>query len=272
MKYAICMLVHKNPALLEKIVERLKAKNTEIFIHLDNKCKLSDYNFIKDITFVKKRMKVYWGGRSMVLAMYNLIDYVINYTDCDYLMFISGEDYPIVLPNKYDEYIDIKNNYIEYQKLPKSDWYMNGINRVKYYYLFRTPKSILSRAFIKMQKILCIVRRYDKVGFDIFGGSQWININRKTAKYILRVWDSYYKFFRFCYIPDEMIFHTIVLNSNLKDTVINNNYRYLRYEENSSNAAYINQKDIHEILSLKYLFCRKINEIIIDNYLGRLNP
>ena len=125
----------------------------------------------------------------------------------------------------------------EYQQLPKKDWYLAGTHRVQYYYVFKYPKSLLSRLFIKIQKTAGIKKDISKLPFKIYGGSQWININRITAEYILAEWKRYYSFFRFCYIPDEMIFQTIILNSQLADITINKNYRYYRYEENSSNPA-----------------------------------
>ena len=260
MKYAICMLVHKKPALLEQISKRLADDNVEIFIHLDKKCDISEYNHIPDVTFINKRIRVYWGGRSMVKAMFNLIEHVVLNTDSEYLMFISGEDYPVVLPQEYDKYINVGNNYFEYEKLPKNDWYLFGLNRIKYYYLFQSPKSLKNKIYIKLQSLCGIKRNLDKLPFDIYGGSQWININRITAEYIMYNWKSYYSFFKFCLIPDEMIFQTIVLNSDFKNTVINTNYRYLLYDNNSSNAAYINYDNIKEIIRIKPLFCRKIKD------------
>jgi len=271
MKYAICILAHKAPEHLERVVKKIKAENTQIYIHLDKKCDISDFNHIQNVTFICKREKVYWGGRSMVRAMLNLIEYVVSKTDCDYILFISGEDYPVVLPKDYNKYIDSKKNYLEYKKLPKDDWYMSGMNRIMYYYLFRCPKSLLSQICIKVQKLAGIKRNIDKLPFDVYGGSQWININRTAAEYIMNNWKSYFSFFRFCMIPDEMFFQTIILNSELKNSVDNTNHRYIRYDKkNSSNAAYINIYDIEHIKMCKPLFCRKVKDIDIINHLELL--
>lgn len=270
MKYAICILAHKEPLLLMKIVKRLQSDNVEIFIHLDKKCNISDYKNVPGVTFINKREKVYWGGRSMVKAMYNLIEYVLLNSNCDYLLFISGEDYPIVLPKHYENYININYNYLEYEKLPRKSWYLDGLNRIKYYYLFRSPKSYLSKICIKIQEAFGIEKKISYLPYNIYGGSQWININRITAEYIIKNWRSYYNFFKFCLIPDEMIFQTIILNSILCETVINQNFRYLKYQKNGSNAAYITVDDVPEIIKRKPLFCRKVNKQIITEILNNI--
>lgn len=263
MKYAICILAHKRPDFLEYMVKRLMSDNIEIYIHLDKKCNITDYHHIENVTFIHKRVKVYWGGRSMIKAMYNLIEHIILHTDCDYLIFISGEDYPVVSPHEYSKYINIEKNYIEYEMFPKSDWYSFGLNRINFYYLLASQKSLLNRILIKTQKLIKLKRKIDNLPFDVYGGSQWININRPTAEYIISKWKSYYSFFRFCLIPDEMIFQTIILNSNLKDTVKNTNYRYIQFDKTGSNAAYLNIDDIENITNIKPLFCRKIKDRVV---------
>lgn len=271
MKYAICILAHKAPEHLERIVKKIKADNTQIFIHLDKKCSISEFSHIQNATFIRKREKICWGGRSMVKAMLNLIEYVVLNTDCGYIIFISGEDYPVILPNDYDKYIDSEKNYLEYKKLPKDDWYSGGMIRIMYYYLFRCPNSLLSRVCVKLQKLAGIKRNIDNLPFDVYGGSQWININRAAAEYIIKNWKQFYSFFRFCMIPDEMIFQTIILNSELKESTDNTNYRYLRYDEvYTSNAAYIDNYDIEKIIMYKPLFCRKVKDLDIFKRLDLL--
>ena len=271
MKYAICILAHKSPEHLERIVKKIKADNTQIFIHLDKKSNISEFSHIQNATFISTREKVCWGGRSMVKAMFNLIEYVVLNIDCEYIIFISGEDYPVIMPKDYDKYINIEKNYLEYKKLPKDDWYSGGMIRIMYYYLFRCPNSLLSRICVKLQKLTGIKRNINKLPFEVYGGSQWININRATAEYIINNWKQYYSFFRFCMIPDEMIFQTIILNSEQKDSTINTNYRYLRYNEvSSSNAAYIDNYDIEQIKMNKPLFCRKVKDLDIIKHLDLL--
>lgn len=261
MKYAICILAHKKPELLKKLVGSIRAGNTEILIHLDAKCDIRQYEPIDGATFITNRVKVYWGGRSMVIAMYNLIEHVIGKTGCEYLLFISGEDYPLAKPEDYDKFIDTGKNYIEYEAVPNKKWFSDGLARVLYYYPFRSSKTIGSRVAVKLQKVLKLKKNLQALGFRIYRGSQWININRHTAEFILKNWSPYYRFFKFCHVPDEMLFQSLILNSDLKQTVCNSNLRYLRYDNDEPNAAYLNSNDLENIRSSGFLFCRKIMDV-----------
>jgi hypothetical protein len=261
MKYAICILAHDNPILLSKLIAKLQDDNTEIFVHLDAKCKRSDYEEISGATFIDKRVSVNWGGRSMITAMYNLIDYVVHNSECGYLIFISGHDYPIFHPSQYNKIINPKIDYVDYDKLPISKWYEGGLDRIRYYYFFDDIRSIYSKILIRLQKALKI-KRNSLMKKNIYGGSQWINIKRETAKYILQHWDKYFKLFQYARIPDELIFQTILMNSDFKDEIINLNLRHLVFEEDASNPNFIKLEDMSTIKNKEVVTCRKIKDEI----------
>jgi len=67
-KICYLILAHADPAHLEKLVSTLDYKS-RIFIHLDAKSEMSDFADIKlpkSAKFISKRVKVYWGGISMI--------------------------------------------------------------------------------------------------------------------------------------------------------------------------------------------------------------
>lgn len=268
MKYAICILAHNKPALLEKLVNELNNSNTEIFVHLDAKCDIKEYAGIKGAAFIHKRTKVFWGGRSMISAMHNLIEHVVQNSNCGYILFISGQDFPVVKPEKYDDFINDQNNYVEYEKLPREKWKdeSGGLDRVRYLYIFNSVHFIVSRVFVKLQKIVHFDRKFYRNSIEVYGGSQWININRTAAEYILRNWSYYYDHFKYCHIPDELIFQTMLLNSPLKETTVNSDLRFIKFRESESNPVYLDVSNINEISGYKALFIRKIiDEKVFDS-------
>lgn len=259
MKYAICILAHKEPDLLCKVVERLKADNTNIYVHLDAKSDLSKFSCVRNAQFIKPRVSIKWGGKTMIIAMYNLIRHVVEKTDCNYLVFISEQDFPVILPSQYNQYINPERNYFEFEKLPKKNWHEGGISRINYIYFFENIKSFWSKLTVRLQRLIHYKRK-NSLEQPIYAGSQWININRASAIYILDNWKKYYGFFRYTKIPDEMIFQTILLNSKLKDTVENKSLRYLVFNGNSDHPEYLDEKDINNIRGVEALFCRKIKD------------
>ncbi|WP_281884333.1 beta-1,6-N-acetylglucosaminyltransferase [Paenibacillus sp. YYML68] len=260
MKYAVCMLAHTKPELVERIVNKIAQPNVEVFIHLDAKCRIDEYSHISNALFIPNRVKVYWGGRSMIVAMHRLMQYVVNSTTCNYLLFISGEDYPLVRPDHYDLYIDPSRNYVEYAMLPRMDWHMGGMKRLRYYYWLNSPSSFLSRASVKLQKMIGLSRNLHQ-SFAPYGGSQWMNMNREAAQYCLNNWDTYYRYFQYSSIPDELIFQTILMNSPLRESVSNHNLRYIYFENNNRNPSYLNESNYSAIAQSNALFCRKIKDV-----------
>ncbi|TYP69128.1 core-2/I-Branching enzyme [Paenibacillus methanolicus] len=196
----------------------------------------------------------------MVNAMYNLIEYVVHQTGCEYLLFISGEDYPIIPGALYDTYIDCEKNYVQYEKLPKKDWDHGGIDRVQHLYPFRSYTTFRSRAFIKLQKLMKYSRNYGTLGFSLYGGSQWININRTAAEYVLDQWHTFYSVIKYSRIPDELLFQSILLNSPLRETIENNNLRFLHFEKGHDHPVYLDKSYFGKINDAMPLFCRKIQD------------
>lgn len=262
MKYAICILAHNKPDLLGKLVESVRANNTEIIIHLDAKADIGSFSNIPDAVFIPDRVRVHWGGRSMVVAMYRLIRYAVRHTDCDYLIFVSGQDLPLVSPAEYRRFIDPEKNYLTYHPLPWDNWYMGGLDRIQYYYFFSTSSSLMSRALVKLQKMTGFRRNYEKQGIFPYGGSQWININREAAQLILDQWSDYYRFFRYTHIPDELIFQTILASSGLQHTLINSNLRYLTFDNDDGyHPSYLDERHVVDIKESEAIFCRKIRSV-----------
>ena len=64
MRLAHLILAHNNPQQLERLVKRLNHADADVYIHLDAKAPIAEYETIKDLPntfFVKKRINVVWG-------------------------------------------------------------------------------------------------------------------------------------------------------------------------------------------------------------------
>jgi hypothetical protein len=60
--------------------------------------------------------------------------------------------------------------------------------------------------------------------FELYGGSQWWVFNRYFVKYLLEFCNKnpdFIKFYKHTFVPDEMFFQTIIMNSPFKDTIMN---------------------------------------------------
>ncbi len=97
-KIAYLVLAHHDPIHLERLVNSIDYQ-AHIFIHLDKKTNIDRYiNIanIESVNFIPERVKVYWGGISMVKAILNLIKTALaSKGNFSHLVLLSGSDYPI---------------------------------------------------------------------------------------------------------------------------------------------------------------------------------
>lgn len=128
---------------------------------------------------------------------------------------------------------------------------------------FRQRK--LKREFLLM--ILSITHRQKRKmpeGFTPFAGSQWFSITRDCVSYILKTHHDHpelKKFFRHTLLSDESFFTTILVHSPYKESIAQNNYRYIRWntEGARSHPEVLTKKDFAALRDSEKLFARKFD-------------
>ncbi len=96
----------------------------------------------------------------------------------------------------------------------------------------------------------------------------------ECINYILKYIESngiYVKYYKTAHIPDEMFFHTIVLNSSFEKNVENDDLRYIywikkttlfshfRRRKKSSTPAILGEADFNNLMQSEKLFARKFD-------------
>jgi hypothetical protein len=69
------------------------------------------------------------------------------------------------------------------------------------------------------------------------------------------------RFFRHVYIPDELMFQTILMNSALRDAIVDDNLRYVEWGREPA-PAILTRADLPEMLQSGALFARKFDETV----------
>ena len=111
----------------------------------------------------------------------------------------------------------------------------------------------------------------DKLGKNVMAANgskevmEYLKNNPKALQFFKRTWGV-----------DEVIFQTILLNSPLKDSIINNNLRFIEFEKNAVNPRILTQADAKALLDSGKFIARKFSleqfpEIILflDNELDK---
>jgi len=294
MKIAYLILAHRYPNQLKRLVSRLNSNDTYFFIHLDKKMDIKVVNEIKkDLNFENiyfiKRYICHWAGFGIMQATFQGLKEVIeSKVTYDYIALMSGQDYPIK-SNEYIKKFFKQHNgvsFIEQIPFPKPDWIKQngGYDRINYwhfrgrnYYFVFPYNNIYKRQTRFLKRILSLTTSWIKIrrGFpkDIHphGGAQFWCLHKSHAEivynFILKN-KSYFNYFKYVYVPDELMFQTIIGNLSEKSKIHNDTLHFLEW---ARKGAILDSNDFHNIKNTHYIFARKFDDTVDSNILDLID-
>ena len=237
MNLAYLILAHNKPDQLKRMIDRLDAPWAHFFIHVDQKS--ADIASFREIFKNRERVqiisnhKIYWFGFNMVKSTTDLLRLATQSTvDFKYYVLLSGHDYPIK-PNQYifDFFSKHTADFIDYNRIEDlaekfGEKYKSYYNMDIKYINPRDPARIgilvrlYSGLYVRLAKKF--PRRNFYNGMTPFFGSQWFALTHDTVKNVLSFIDKnkgYSSFMKYIKGPDEIYFHSIILNSERKTNV-----------------------------------------------------
>ena len=130
-------------------------------------------------------------------------------------------------------------------------------------YLFMKKNERIN-ALIKREESKNIGRPKRKFlkGLVPYGGSQWWILSREAITNIFQVLNSrpeILKFFKNTSVPDETFFQTILLNTDQRDKIINDNMLYSVWDKYEMHPIHLKLHDFDRLKKSDSLFARKIN-------------
>ncbi|MDY6291083.1 MAG: beta-1,6-N-acetylglucosaminyltransferase [Succiniclasticum sp.] len=273
-KHAYLVMAHKCDYTLQTLIEMLDYPLNDIFIHMDAKNKEFSKESLPRCLYSKvhitQRIKVAWGGASMINAELLLLKTACKEERYEYYHLISGED----LPLKANDYI---HSFFEEHKGKEFVHFQSYIfpnpERIKYYFFFQEWAGnknnfwhYADRALIELQKILHI-NRNDKMIFR--KGSQWFSITDELARFIIaneKLINNTFKHTKCC---DEVFIQTIIEQSDFfKKNLFHKEYdddyhTIMRLIDWKRGSPYIfRESDYNELITSKMLWARKFNSDI----------
>lgn len=263
---AILILAHHNPEHLSLLINQLK-NDFDVYVQIDKKSKLSieDLPKHKSVSYYKA-IEVYWGHVSQVYNMEFIFRKAFAVGHKHYCM-ISGDDFP-VKSNTYikDFFLNNENkNFMYSNPLPIKTWGFNhGFDRLDRYWFMKSNNrkivKILGRITLGSQRLLGIkIKRYP---INYYAGSNWINITHDGLRVVFNFIENNPKFLKklkHSRATDEIWIQSILMNSNLKHTIVNDDLRYIDWEKGPSFPRILDMTDLKSILKSKALFGRKFN-------------
>lgn len=294
-KVAYLLLVHKQPAMVRRLIERLEFAGSRFWIQVDARADITvftrELSGLKNVTFVQKRCNGDWGWFSFAEGNIEGIRAVQESGyPFDHLVILSGQDYPLC--SNHDLIKKLSDNktssFIHYVKIT-GDNNAHLTERVsKYHIKLPLKKKIvypydsdqLSKKLIN--QVLGMTGAYPLPRVipgsrDLYFGSNWIRLSNKATQYLLKVIDQepeYVDFFKTTLLAEEHFFHTILLNAPEIDRgpIINTNLTFSHWKRAPELYPIpLKMSDIDDLLSSGDLLARKFDAAVTPEILDYLD-
>ena len=279
--HAILITAYKDKESLHRLVDRLKS-DFLVYIHLDRKCNIEPKEFRSENVFAVKKYKVNWASYKHLEAIIYLLTEAFKQRNIKYFHIISGQDFPAVSNLEIYSFFEKHDtkSFFDYVNV----WEMEGTAkngmqsryRLRWFTdLFSYPKTFDFQSKLIIGFIERIQNKYNlkrtKIGDfserEIYKGLIYASLHIQAVECILNYISKNKVFLRSlktCFIPEEFFIQTILMNSQLKETFVNDNLRYMNWEyRNGISPCILDERDYESILESNALFVRKIDSTSI---------
>lgn len=273
---AYVVLAHKNPAQVARLVRRLATERSRFLVHVDGRADavetearrlLADH---PGVDLVQPRRRCYWGGFGMVRATLDALEELVAHeAPFDHVVLLSGQDYPLRPAGEIERFLadNAERTFMTAERLP-NEWPGGGLPRIERWHLVSPLVLHLRLPW----------RRRVPGGLAPYGGGAWMCLARPAAQYVVefvRRRPDVVRFFEHALHPDELLFQTILMNSTLADTVVNDHLRYIDWSTDPGPAT-LRSVDFEKMIESERLFARKFDVTVdsgildlLDDHLGR---
>lgn len=291
-KHAFLIGVYQNPEYTSTLIELLRGERSNIYVHI-NPFYIDRFNQFIERYSNEKTVKIIhtqpikWGGGGLLDSILDLLEFAIQDESNSFFHMLTGQDILIKPLSELYQFFDenSESNFLSYGKDLLGDTskgYLSGVNRSQYYHLFdklNYRENILHRQvekyFVKMQQLFHIKREWPFNNY--YQGSGWFSFNRTAVLEIMRYLRVNHKIVKYTFAPDEIIFQSILLNSENNYHVVNNNLRFILWDNQGEvgSPVILTEEHYGQIKESHCFFARKIHpeksKLLIELICNNLN-
>jgi hypothetical protein len=266
-RVAYVVLMHKNPVQVGRLLRRLSTDRSSFLVHVDRRAghavdremrrQAAD---VSEVHFVRRR-RCFWAGFGMVRATLGAFDHVVRSDlPVDHVVLVSGQDYPLRPAEEIERFFgaDLSRSFVSAG--PVLDVWPDGQWRIDMWHLVSYQNLHLTVPW----------ERRIPGGLTPYGGEAWICLSLAAVREVVdfaRANPRFVRFFEHVLHPDEIFFHTILMNSPLRETIVDDHLRYIDWSRDPGPAT-LGVSDLDELVRSSRLFARKfdvtVDETILD--------
>ena len=173
------------------------------------------------------RHPVHWGSFSPVRAALEGVDALLAAPErLDYGVLLTGQDYPLRPAATIESTLESADgrSFIAYR--PPSGRFLRRLTRWHWHGNILGRRVRLPNRFIRLT-----VRRKLPAGLVPYTGTAHWCLSRECLEYVATRDPELVRFFLRSAVPDESFFQTLLMNSPLADTLVNDDLRYADWSE-----------------------------------------
>jgi hypothetical protein len=273
---------YRLPEQLVRLVTRLRTENATVLVHIDKKASPQVFGAISegvrslaDVHLLDRHV-CRWGGFGHVAASLDGIAAIVeNGIPCDQAVLLTGQDFPLKSNEEIKARLgrDREYSFLSHFPVPDNDEWLpdGGLDRIdRWYFWFRGRRlqvpsnhgrGRLGSALTLISGV--VPRRRFLPGLRPYGGSSYWCLSGDAVSFVhryVRDHPEFVSFFRRVFIPDELFFQTILVNSELRNRIVNDDLRYIRWSATGSGPEVLLVDDLDRLRHTESLFARKFDQ------------
>ncbi|WP_171041742.1 beta-1,6-N-acetylglucosaminyltransferase [Pseudoalteromonas phenolica] len=260
MKIAILIACHKQPELINQLIDKFDISTFDFYIHVDTKSNIrSDIKKQNNVTILteKESVDVKWGHISQVETTYRLIQKAAC-KEYEYLWFMSGQDFPIKSQKEIINFFHERRgiSFIDIQ-----DAYFSELRNSVHYPNYLISNALLPRVLRKVYSKICLsLKLTKKINNKLYHGSSWFCLHKSIFKKIQddSSFGQFISVFNNALCPDETVFQTYIKAKNLGQ-LCENNLTYIDWSERKANPKTLTIEDFDKLMQSEKLIARKFD-------------
>jgi len=268
---AYLILVHRYLGQFKRLFRALYHPANYYLVHVDKRSGVGLQTEIQDFlssfanASLLKSQSILWGGYSMVDAELRGIEELLKISsEWEFFINLSAQDFPLKSQTHIQDFLsrNIGRDFIKVANQRKIR--PDTLYRIENYCIefskriLRTP---IKRPYLR--------------GVTPYIGNQWMILSRKFCEYICYSPEvkRFKGFYRHTFIPDEGFFQTVIMNTNYKGTIVNDDKRTIVWVPIGTiklRPKDFISKDAEFLLASQGLFARKFDETVDTGILSIL--
>lgn len=272
LKHAFLVTAYHDLPTLNRMVTKF-SEYGDVLVHIDKRSNINPKDIVnQEGVSVYKRYCINWGAFNHLKSVLFLLKQAMKLQP-DYVHVVTGQDYPIVSKEVFNAFFTEheEQSFLDFESVPDGSWMQE---RYTYYWFtdcIAHPKSFdflrhpVIGKLLKWQKKFGIKRK--KIGNfgmeEIYKGMVYVSLHKNAVQYVMDYLKTHKGFLRnmkTCLIPEEFFFQTLLINSPLRESLVNDNLRYMDWQfRDGISPCVLNETDYEAITKSGKLIMRKVS-------------